>query len=113
MPIKQHSLPRDPQGSPQGSAAPQMFMPPTARELRAQAIHRLQIGLLGLCLMLLLVGLANIIMDRARMAEGTAPPAGGASATPAAKGDPLADIGVVPSPDAARPAKPSTATPTN
>ena len=90
-----------------------MFMPPTARELRAQAIHRLQIGLLGLGLMLLLVGLANIIMDRARMAEGAAPVAGGANATPAAKGDPLADIGVVPSPDAARPVKPGTASPTN
>lgn len=113
MATKPHSFPRDPQGSPQGSAAPQIFMPPTARELRAQAIHRLQIGLLGLCLMLLLVGLANIIMDRARMAEGAAPVPGGASATPTAKGDPLADIGVVPSPDAARPATPGTASPTN
>ncbi len=113
MASKPHSLPRDPQGSPQGSAAPQIFTPPTARELRAQAIHRLQIGLLGLCLMLLLVGLANIIMDRARMAENAAPAPGGASATPTAKGDPLADIGVVPSPDAARSAKPGTATPAN
>jgi len=89
---------------PQGGA-PQHFMPPSARELRAQAVHRLQVGLFGLAAMLLLVGLANIIMDRARMAESTMPaPAGIEGATTAAKSDPLADIGVIPSPDAAKPA---------
>jgi len=36
---------------------------------RAQSLQRLQIGLFGLAAMLLLVGLANIIMDRARMAD--------------------------------------------
>ena len=113
MAFKPNSFPRDPQGSAAGSVAPQMFMPPTARELRAQAIHRLQVGILGLCLMLLLVGLANIIMDRARMAETAPPTVLGASPAPAAKGDPLADIGVVPSPEPARPAKPGAATPTN
>ena len=85
-------------------AGPQHYMPPSARELRAQAVHRLQIGLLGLAAMLLLVGLANIIMERARLADGTMP--GGtdgvpsASASGAAKSDPLADMGVIPSPEA-------------
>ena len=86
--------------------APQHYMSPTARELRAQAVHRLQVGLFGLAGMLLLVGLANIIMDRARVnddatadavaassaAAGIAPEA----APPSPASDPLADIGVVP-----------------
>jgi hypothetical protein len=91
------------------SNGPQLAVAPTPRELRAQAIHRLQIGLFGLAAMLLLVGLANIIMDRARMAESAMPaPAGMASATAAPKSDPLADMGVIPSPEA-RP----TSVPTN
>jgi hypothetical protein len=82
-------------------ATPQHFSPPTARESRAQAVHRLQIGLLGLCLMLLLVGLANIIMDRARLAEEENPSAEVIETTAGAKAasDPLADIGVVPAAD--------------
>jgi len=85
----------------QPAKAPQHFMPPTPRELRAQAIHRLQVGLLGLAAMLLLVGLASIILDRARMAESTMPRSLTASPpTASAKSDPLADIGVIPSPEA-------------
>ena len=84
---------------------PQHYLPPTVRDLRAQTVQRLQAGLFGLAAMLLLVGLANIVLDRARLADaeaGTgagmasaAPPAGAASGA----GDPLADIGVVPAPD--------------
>ena len=78
---------------------PLHFVPPTARELRGQSVQRLQVGLFGLAAMLLLVGLANIIMDRARMADGatgrTAQTV--ASGEAGAKTDPLADIGVVPS----------------
>lgn len=88
-------------------------MPPSPRDLRAQAVHRLQIGLLGLAAMLLLVGLANIIMDRARMADSTMSTsvAAGVPTTAASpKSDPLADIGVVPSPDASR-NQPGTAAP--
>jgi hypothetical protein len=82
-------------------SSPQHFTPPTTRELRAQAVHRLQTGLFGLAAMLLLVGLANIIMDRARLAEAAMPaPAGVPTATAEPKSDPLADIGVIPSPDA-------------
>ena len=76
-------------------ATAQHYAPPTARELRAQAVQRLQAGLCGLAAIVLIVGLANIINDRARQAETAAP-----TAVEAAKaddrGDPLADIGVVP-----------------
>lgn len=74
---------------------PQHFVPPTARELRAQAIQRLQAGLFGLAAIVLLVGLANIINDRARSSDSAAP-AAAAPAKSEDRGDPLADIGVVP-----------------
>jgi len=78
---------------------PQHFLPPNGQTLRAQAVQRLQVGLFGLSAMLLLVGLANIIMDRARQTE--AQEAMPAVIAPAAQeqgaSDPLADIGVVPS----------------
>ncbi len=84
---------------------PQHFTPPTARERRAEAVQRLQVGLFGLATMLLLVALANIIMDRARLADaaGTALANNAHSAAAASTGssDPLADLGVVPSPSAA------------
>lgn len=84
-------------------ALPTQFAPPGPRELRAQSYKRLQIGLFGLAAMLLLVALANIIMERARMADS---PAGATSAALAGSSgssaaDPLADIGVIPAPDAA------------
>ncbi len=82
--------------------APQHFVPPTARELRSQAVHRLQVGLFGLCAMLLIVGLANIINDRTRLID-TADPIQQVVAVDAkpkkAASDPLADIGVVPASD--------------
>jgi hypothetical protein len=80
-------------------AAPQHYMPPSAREIRAQAVQRLQTGLFGLAGILLLVGLANIINDRARMAEAanSANAALGTRPAEQTKEDPLADIGVVPS----------------
>lgn len=59
----------------------------------------MQLGLFGLATMLLLVGLANIIMDRARLAERASPEPVAAQTGSAAKADPLADIGVIPSPD--------------
>jgi hypothetical protein len=80
-------------------ASPQHYAPATARELRAQSVHRLQIGLFGLAAMLLIVGLANIIMDRARLGDATGITAQDASASATAANDPLADIGVVPAPD--------------
>ncbi len=80
---------------------PQHFTPPTARERRAQAVQRMQVGLFGLAAMLLLVALANIIMDRARLADAAAGGSSSAHVAGPASGstsDPLADIGVIPSP---------------
>ncbi len=76
---------------------PQHFRAPSARDLRAQAVQRLQAGLFGLAIILLMVGLAGIINERARVGEAQSNPASGAAVTQAQKSDPLADIGVVPS----------------
>lgn len=80
----------------------QHFAPPTTRELRSQAVYRLQIGLFGLCAMLLIVGLANVIRDRLRLSDTQDPVqkvvAVDTKPTKAAS-DPLADIGVVPAAD--------------
>lgn len=67
---------------------------------RSQSVQRLQIGLSGLAAMLLLVGLANIIMDRAQESEEQAVPDAAPTVAPneaaAPLSDPLADAGVVP-----------------
>ena len=89
---------------------PQHYAPPSARELRAQAVQRLQSGLFGIAAIVLVVGLANIINDRARQADASVRPRTAASsANNSANSDPLADIGVVPSQQAESPsqAKPS------
>ena len=95
------------------------FVPPTLRERRAQAVHRLQVGLFGLAGRLLLVGRANIILDRARISEDATAASSAAAASAAnvspetaqsPSNDPLADIGVVPDmPAAPSPAAPSAA----
>lgn len=69
---------------------------PTPRELRTQAIHRLQVGLFGLAGMLLLVSLANVIMDRAQLGDAGAINGPDASASASPANDPLVDMGVVP-----------------
>ena len=95
--------------------APQHYVPPGARELRAQAVQRLQAGLFGMALIVLVVGLANVINDRARSAEAAnkLPSAASPMATASPKSDPLADIGVVPSsaPEAVAPPKPAAGLP--
>ena len=66
---------------------------------RGETVHRLQVGLSGLAAMILLVGLANIIQDRARMVEEQAVPEAAPTVEPAPpppQRDPLADAGVVP-----------------
>lgn len=78
------------------------FARPGPRQRRAQAVHRLQIGLFGLCTMLMIVALANVIMERARLAKVDDPiqDVVAADAHPKASvADPLADIGVVPAAD--------------
>jgi hypothetical protein len=74
------------------------YSPPSTRELRAQAVHRLQVGMFGLAGMLLIVSLANVIMDRAKYLDDTAvnvtEPM--VSASEAKASDPLVDMGVAP-----------------
>ena len=70
---------------------------PGSRELRTQAVHRLQVGMFGLAAMLLLVSLASVIMQRVQTADRSTvaeAPSGAASASPA--NDPLVDLGVAP-----------------
>lgn len=66
---------------------------------RAQAMQRLQVGASLLVGIVLVVGLANVIEDRAKQADAQAVPdaASTVEATAAAPAvDPLADAGVVP-----------------
>jgi glycerate-2-kinase len=67
-----------------------------------QSIQRLQVGVFGLCTMLMIVGLANIIMERAKLTAEPDPIADVVVVDAAPKKqatDPLANIGVVPSAD--------------
>lgn len=75
--------------------APLHHIPPSPRALRAQAVHRLQVGLFGLAGMLLLVSLANVIMDRAQLGDSAAALPDAAASSSAAN-DPLVDMGVAP-----------------
>ena len=78
--------------------APKHYVPPSMRELRVQAVQRLQAGILGMAAILLVVGLANIINDRARLADAAGRPAAAVpTSSSSVSSDPLADIGVVPS----------------
>ncbi len=78
-------------GTPVGAGVP------GSRDARAQAVHRLQVGLFGLAAMLLLVSLASVIMQRVATADRSlvsAEPSMMASDAPAK--DPLVDLGVAP-----------------
>ena len=82
---------------------------------RGQAIQRLQVGLFGLAAMVLLVALANIIMNNAEHNQATVVP----EAAPTMAGeqgagqasDPLAGAGVVPETPAEQPAAEGNARP--
>lgn len=66
---------------------------------RAQAVQRLQVGVSGLVMMLLLVGLANVVLDRAQESEASKVPEAASTLgveVPSAPSDPLADAGVIP-----------------
>jgi len=75
-------------------------MPPRPVGTRAQIVHRLQIGVLGLLGILLMVALANIVMERAKESDARTVPQAAPTVEPTAaaspKSDPLADAGVVP-----------------
>lgn len=76
---------------------------------RAEALRRLQAGAIGVFAVLLLVGLASIIKDRAMQSDTTTVAGAAPTTAPApadAAGDPLVEAGVVPeipdtTPDAA------------
>lgn len=91
----------------------------TAREpaplggTRAERIQRLQIGLIGIGAMVLLLGLADIVSERAQQVQADAVPEAAPTVEPSettAPRDPLADAGVVPELTASPTA---TATPTS
>lgn len=68
---------------------------------RAEVIQRLQIGVFGLAAMVLIVALANVIMERAKLTEATAVPEAASTTAPMTSSsgslsDPLVDAGVVP-----------------
>jgi len=87
-----------PGDSPDGLTPSSLQHPrPGSRDLRSQAVHRLQVGIFGLAAMLLLVSLASVIMQRVQTADRSAVvalPTGSASA--ASANDPLVDLGVAP-----------------
>ena len=75
---------------------------------RAEALRRLQMGAIGVVAVLLLIGLASIIKDRAAQTETTSVAGAAATSAPGtetAVADPLAEAGVVPD----IPASPTTA----
>lgn len=67
---------------------------------RQQAMHRLQIGVGGLAAMMLMIGLAQVVTDRAKQTDATTVPESAepmeSPAPPQPRTDPLADAGVVP-----------------
>ncbi len=66
---------------------------------RERTMQRLQIGITGIVMMILLVGLASIIQDRAAESDATTVPAAAPTTEPtqtAPQNDPLVEAGVVP-----------------
>ncbi|MEL7188596.1 MAG: hypothetical protein AAGK17_03510 [Pseudomonadota bacterium] len=91
----------DIKGNPLDGAAMQDAAPSTMPlgGTRNEAVQRLQAGLLGICTMILLVGIASIIGNQAELAEQAVVPDAAPTTEPTeapAQVDPLADAGVVP-----------------
>lgn len=76
------------------------FAEPLPRESRHHMIQRLQFGAAGVGLMVLLIGLASVIQNRAAENEATAVPAAAPTVQESGeappKSDPLVEAGVVP-----------------
>lgn len=68
---------------------------------RQEGLQRVQIGLTGLAGVVLLVGLANIVIDKARIDDPTVPPptVSTLDANTLAPKEPLAELGVQPAPE--------------
>jgi hypothetical protein len=72
---------------------------PGSDALRERTVQRLQIGITGIVMMILLVGLASIIQNRAAETDATTVPAAAPTTEPtqaAPQNDPLVEAGVVP-----------------
>lgn len=72
---------------------------PAVGARRERTIQRLQIGITGIVLMILLVGLASVIRNRAAEIDATTVPAAAPTTEPTAaptQADPLVEAGVVP-----------------
>ncbi|WP_298464628.1 hypothetical protein [uncultured Erythrobacter sp.] len=66
---------------------------------RAEAMQRLQVGLFGLFSMVLVVGVANIVYNRAQQTEDSAVPEAAPTTEPTEappQRDPLVDAGILP-----------------
>ena len=66
---------------------------------RSEAFRRLQMGAIGVIAVLMLIGLASVIKDRATQTESTAVAGAAPTSAPgtaSAGADPLAEAGVVP-----------------
>lgn len=77
---------------------------------RSEAMRRLQMGLVGVVAVLLLIGLASIVKDRAAQTESTAVEGAAPTTAPSSApttADPLAEAGVVPDIPASPSATPS------
>jgi hypothetical protein len=70
---------------------------------RQEGLQRVQIGLTGLAGVVLLVGLANIVIDKARIDDPAVPPptVSTLDANALAPKEPLAELGVQPAPEQA------------
>ncbi|WP_336973266.1 hypothetical protein [Sphingobium aromaticiconvertens] len=72
---------------------------------RQEGLQRVQIGLTGVAGVILLVGLANIVIDKARVDDSSTPPPVvatiDANASATAPKEPLAELGVQPAPEPA------------
>lgn len=70
---------------------------------RQEGLQRVQIGLTGVAGVVLLVGLANIVIDKARITDPSVPPPAvpTLSANALSPKEPLAELGVQPAPDQA------------
>ncbi len=83
----------------QPPGAPDALAPPPLGGTREQAMHRLQIGVGGVFAIVLLVGLASLIENRAVETEKQAVPEAAPTNQPvesSARPDPLVEAGVVP-----------------
>ena len=76
---------------------PEIGVPAGGR--RARNVQRLQVGVAGVVLMIMLVGLASVIQNRAAETDATAVPEAAPTTEPSAlpqRNDPLVEAGVVP-----------------